>query len=92
MFEQFENKKIKDIAKHREDLSYYNHNYYEDIAGNMIYVVSDDDNHSVYFLSTERKDENGKDEHEFFLFGESFASSIDIVRCCNNQSNHQQVL
>lgn len=82
MFKNFYGKRIEDVAKHREDLSYYNHNYYEDDFGNMIYVVSDDDNHNSYFISTEGKNEYGEDIHIFHLFGESYENDDNIIRFC----------
>ena len=47
-YKKFNGKKIKDVAKHLKDISSYNHNYYEDDEGNIIYTWSDDDNYTDY--------------------------------------------
>lgn len=75
-YKKFNGKKIKEVAKRREDISSYNNNYYEDDEGNLIYQWSDDDNYSDYCLVT--FDEKGRK----FLhdsFAESFCSCGDIM-------------
>lgn len=68
---KFNNKRIDEVAKHREDLSYYNHNYYEDDDGNLIYCWSDDDNYTEYGLVIDGQD--------YVWFAESFCNKGDIM-------------
>lgn len=49
-----------------ESKSYYCHNYYRGFDGEEIYALSDDDNHTEYFI-------NG------IIFAESFTSEEDVV-------------
>ena len=74
-YKKFNGKKIEDVAKHLKDLSSYNHNYYEDDEGNLIYAWSDDDNYTDYTRVT--LDGNRTIHHE--TFGESFCSCDDVI-------------
>ena len=74
-YNKFNGKKIEDVAKHLEDISYYNNNYYEDDEGNIIYVRSDDINYTDYTRVTIT---DGKVQH-FETFAESFTSSDDLI-------------
>ena len=79
-YSKFNGKLIEDVAKFREDLSYYNNNYYEDEEGNIIHASSDDDNCTDYcFVTIEG---NCKYIHE--VFAESFASRGDIIEVFHN--------
>ena len=54
---------------HIPSLSYYNHNYYE-YCNELLYAVSDDDNHTVWYLiCTDKRIE----------IGESFITDSDEI-------------
>lgn len=77
-FKKFNGKRIEDVAKRLDDISYYNHNYYEDDEGNIIYAWSDDDNYTEYtriIISIT----DGKKEY-LETFAESYTSENDIIR------------
>ena len=74
-YKKFNGKKIEDVAKHLKDISSYNHNYYEDDEGNIIYAWSDDDNYTDYTRVTII--ETMKILHE--TFAESFCSCGDFM-------------
>ena len=74
-YKKFQGKRIEDVAKHLKDISSYNHNYYEDCEGNIIYAWSDDDNYTDYTRVTITS--NAKILHE--TFAESFCSQDDIM-------------
>lgn len=74
-FKKFNGKKIEEVANHREDISWYNNNYYEDDEGNIIHAWSDDDNYTEYTRVTIT---NGKREY-FETFAESYTSENDIM-------------
>ena len=77
-YKKFNGKKIKDVAKHLKDISSYNHNYYEDAEGNIIYAWSDDDNYTDYTRVTITGDAlDIKILHE--TFAESFCSCGDFM-------------
>ena len=72
-YNKYNGKRIEEVAKHREDISSYNHNYYEDDEGNIIYAWSDDDNYTDYCRVTL----DGKLKHFHEIFAESFCSEGD---------------
>ena len=74
-YKNFNGKKIEDVARHLKDISSYNHNYYEDDDGNIIYANSDDDNYTDYTRVTIAG--NTKIIHE--TFAESFCSCDDLI-------------
>ena len=74
-YKKFNGKKIEDVAKHLKDISSYNHNYYEDAEGNIIYAEADDDNYTDYTRVTIVGDK--KTLHE--TFAESFCSCGDFM-------------
>ena len=77
-YKKFNGKKIEEVAKRREDLSSYNHNYYEDGEGNIIYAWSDDVNYTDYTRVTITGDAlDIKILHE--TFAESFCSCGDFI-------------
>jgi hypothetical protein len=74
-YSKFQCKRIEEVAKHRDDLSSYCHNFYEDDEGNIIYANSDDDNYTDYCLVTF----DGKLKHFHKTFAESYTSEGDIM-------------
>lgn len=74
-FKKFNGKKIEEVAKRLDDLSYYCNNYYEDDEGNIIYADSDDDNYTEYTRVT--ISDGKKQYHE--TFAESYTSENDIM-------------
>lgn len=77
-YSKYNGKRIEEVAKHREDISSYNHNYYEDDEGNIIYARSDDDNYTDYTRVTFIGDALDVEIfHE--TFAESFCSRDDIM-------------
>ena len=79
-YKKFNGKKIEDVAEHLKDISSYNHNYYKDDEGNIIYAWSDDDNYTDYTRVTITS--VGKIYHE--TFAESFCSCDDIIEVFSN--------
>ena len=67
-YSKYNGKRIEEVATHREDLSSYCRNYYEDDDGGLIYAWSDDDDYTEY---TEVIVINNK-----FEWGETFAESF----------------
>lgn len=74
-YKKFNCKRIEEVAKHLKDISSYNHNYYEDAEGNVIYAEADDDNYTDYTRVTFV--DNKKIFHE--TFAESFCSCGDFM-------------
>lgn len=75
-YSKYDGKRIKEVASHREDLSSYCRNYYEDDDGGLIYAYSDDDNYTEYIeiIIINNTCEWGE------TFAESFTSEGDIMR------------
>ena len=82
-FQKFNGKKIEEVAKHLEDISYYNNNYYEDDEGNIIYAWSDDDNYTEY---TQVVIVDGKKQY-LETFAESFTSNNDVMQVFDRYIN-----
>lgn len=76
-YAKFNGKRIEDVAKRLDDISYYNHNYYKDDEGNIIYAWSDDDNYTEYTRVTFSISDSKKQYHE--TFAESYTSCGDII-------------
>ena len=74
-YKKFNGRKIEDITKHLKDISFYNHNYYEDAEGNIIYANTEDDNYTDYCRVTL----DGRLKHFHETFAESFCSCGDIM-------------
>lgn len=82
-YKKFNGKRIEEVAKRREDLSSYNHNFYEDDEGNIIYQWSDDDNYADYCLVIFHE----KDKRFEEPFAESFCSCGNIIEVFDEYMN-----
>lgn len=77
-YKKFNGKKIEEVAKYLKDISSYNHNYYEDDEGNIIYAWSDGINYTDYTRVTFIGDDLDVEIfHE--TFAESFCSRGDVM-------------
>ena len=74
-YSKYDGKRIEEVAAHREDLSSYCRNYYEDSDGGLIYAWSDDDNYTEYteVIVINNTFEWGE------TFAESFCNEDDIM-------------
>ncbi len=85
-YKKFNGKRIEEVAKHRKDISFYCHNFYEDTEGNLIYQWSDDDGYADYCLVT--FDEKGRKVlHD--PFAESFCSYGNIIEVFEDFMNEE---
>lgn len=76
LINNYDEKLTKGVLIHIPEISYYNHNFYigkkreGKASQDLIYVESDDDNFSVYYLIT---------QYGYISFGYSFTSEGDLI-------------